>query len=103
MIDINRVWRVNMKSVTALEARKRFGGVLDEVAEKGSHILISRLNRPLAVLVPYEDYQRYMDHTARKRKLLLVAQKMDVQRERLREKMKGIDTTTLIREMRASE
>lgn len=91
-----------MKSITALEARKRLGGLLDEVAKKGNHILISRLNRPLAVLVPYEDYQCSIDNEVRKKRLLLVAQKMDVWRRRLREKVKGIDTTKLIRDIRAS-
>ena len=91
-----------MKSITALEARKRLGGLLDEVAKKGNHILISRLNRPLAVLVPYEDYQRSIDKEVRKKRLLRVSQKMDVWRERLHEKVKGIDTTKLIRDIRAS-
>lgn len=91
-----------MKSITALEARKRLGGLLDEVAKKGIHILISRLNRPLAVLVPYEDYQHSFDKEVRKKRLLLVAQKMDIGRKRLHEKVKGIDTTQLIRNIRAS-
>ncbi len=91
-----------MKSITALEARKRLGGLLDEVAKKGNHILISRLNRPLAVLVPYEDYQYSFDKEVRKKRLLLVSQKMDVWRRSLREKVKGIDTTKLIRDIRAS-
>lgn len=91
-----------MKSITALEARKRLGGLLDEVAKKGSHILISRLNQPLAVLVPYEDYQRSIDLETRKKRFLLVAQKMDIWRKRLHEKVKGIDTTQIIRDIRSS-
>ncbi len=91
-----------MKSVTALEARKRFGGLLDEVSKKGSHIVISRLNRPLAVLVPYQDYQQSMDQEARRKRLQLVAKRMDAWRERHREKLKGLDAVKIIREIRDS-
>jgi prevent-host-death family protein len=91
-----------MKSITALEARKRLGGLLDEVAKKGSHILISRVNRPLAVLVPYSDYQQSFDQAARKKRLLSVAERMDALRERHRGKVKGLDAVKIIREIRTS-
>lgn len=91
-----------MKSITALEARKRLGGLLDEVAKKGSHILISRLNQPLAVLIPYDDYQQSIDRETRKKRLLLVAHKMDLSRKRLHEKVKGKDTTQIIRDLRST-
>lgn len=92
-----------MKSISALEARKRFGGLLDQVAKKGEHILICRVNEPLAVLVPYQDYQENFSREGREKKLLPVAQKMDAWRERHRGKIRKLDTTRLIREMRASE
>ncbi len=91
-----------MKSITALEARKRLGGLLDEVAKKGTHILISRVNRPLAVLVPYNDYQQNFDQAARKKRLHLVAERMDALRERHRGKVKGLDAVKIIREIRDS-
>jgi prevent-host-death family protein len=92
-----------MKSISALEARKKFGGLLDRVARKGEHILISRVNQPLAVLIPYKDYQENFGPSARREKLLRVADKMDLWRREHQEKVKGLDTTQLIREMRASE
>lgn len=91
-----------MKTVTALEARKRLGGLLDEVAKKGSHIVISRMNRPLAVLVPYEEYQKSFDQAERKKRLRLVAERMDAWRERHRDKLKGLDAVKIIREIRDS-
>ncbi|HUG26726.1 MAG TPA: type II toxin-antitoxin system Phd/YefM family antitoxin [Gemmatimonadales bacterium] len=46
-----------MKTLTALDLRKRLGATLDEVAERGRPILITRGNRPLAVLVRPEEYE----------------------------------------------
>jgi prevent-host-death family protein len=91
-----------MKSVTALEARKKFGGLLDEVAKKGTHIVISRVNRPLAVLIPYDEYQQTFDQATRQKRLQRVAERMDALRERHRDKLKGLDTAKIIREIRDS-
>ncbi len=89
-----------MQSMNALEARKKFGGVLDEVDQKGHHILILRLNKPLAVLVPYKDYQAHLDPAARKKRLLSVANGMDRWREGHRDKLKGLDAVKMIRDIR---
>lgn len=45
-------------TVTALEMRKKFGGILDRVAKKGEHITIVRGNVPLATLVPATEHQQ---------------------------------------------
>ena len=88
--------------MNALEARKKFGGMLDEVAQKGRHILILRLNQPLAVLVPYKDYQVHLDPKDRRKKRLSVANRMDRWREDHRDKLKGLDAVKMIREIRNS-
>jgi len=91
---------MEMKSMNALEARKKFGGMLDEVGQKGRHILILRLNKPLAVLVPYKDYQERLAPAARKKRILSVASRMDRWREDHRNKLKGLDAVKMIREIR---
>ncbi len=91
-----------MKSMNALEARKKFGGMLDEVAQQGQHVLILRLNKPLAVLVPYQDYQARLDKDARDKRRLSVASRMDAWREDHCGKLKGLDAVKMIREIRAS-
>ena len=88
--------------MNALEARKKFGGMLDEVAQEGRHILILRLNKPLAVLVPYKDYQERLDPAAREKRLLSVFNRMDAWRESHREKLKGLDAVKMIRAVRDS-
>jgi prevent-host-death family protein len=42
----------SVKSVTAMEARKNFGKMLEEVYYKGDVFIIGRKGRPMAVLVP---------------------------------------------------
>jgi prevent-host-death family protein len=46
-----------MKTLTALTLRKQLGATLDQVAQSGTPILITRGNRPLAVLVAPEEYE----------------------------------------------
>lgn len=43
-----------MKTVSALEVRKRFGAILDEAAA-GEQIVIERAGQPVAALVPLSD------------------------------------------------
>lgn len=49
-----------MRTVTALELRKRLGELLD-AASAGERILIERDHRPMAVLVSVEDADRLHD------------------------------------------
>ncbi len=44
-------------TVTALEMRKKFGGILDRVVKKGDHVTIMRGNVALAVLIPVKEHQ----------------------------------------------
>ncbi len=43
-----------MKTVSALDVRKRFGQILDE-AGRGERIVIERAGQPIAALVPLSD------------------------------------------------
>ncbi len=45
-----------VKTVSALEVRKRFGAILDEAAA-GEQIVIERAGQPVAALVPLSDLQ----------------------------------------------
>ena len=46
-----------MKTVTALDLRRRLGSVLNAVAEKHEPVTITRANKPLAVIISADDYQ----------------------------------------------
>jgi len=46
-----------MKTVTALDLRKRLGSLLNNVSKKGEQVIISRANKPLAVMISVEEYE----------------------------------------------
>ena len=51
----------SVKAVTAMEARKNFGKMLEEVHYKGDQFVIERAGRPMAVLIPVsllEEWQK---------------------------------------------
>ena len=87
-----------MKTMTALEVRKKFGSVLDLVSKKGVPVTISRANKPLAVLVPAQDYQA--GASGRERRLRLAVENIAEWKKRHAEKLKGVDAVKLLRESR---
>ena len=42
----------SVKTVTAMEARKNFGTILEEVHYKGERFVIARAGKPMAAVVP---------------------------------------------------
>jgi prevent-host-death family protein len=87
-----------MKTMSALEVRKKFGSVLDMVSKKGIPVTISRANKPLAVLVPAQSYKAI--NFGRESRLRLASEKI-VEWKRLHaQKIKGVDVVKLLRESR---
>lgn len=58
-----------MKTLNAVTARKKFGSVMDEVWKNKVSIAISRANKPLVVMVPFDDYEKIMEDKDRKKRL----------------------------------
>ena len=50
-----------MKRISAVEARRRFGTMLDEVKHQGTEYVIERDSRPTAVVISLETFQRYQE------------------------------------------
>jgi prevent-host-death family protein len=92
-------------TVTALQMRKKFGGILDRVAKRGDHVTILRGNRPVAVLVPAKEHEEQCLSKDRfKRREEVLNELLEWRREN-RDKIKslpGEDSVTLIRRMRDS-
>ena len=86
-----------MKTVSALEVRKRFGQLLDEAAA-GQRIIIERAGEPRAALVPLSD----LEHVDPKRRLQRQLQALDeiARLARLQPAPAGHDAATAIRKMR---
>ena len=47
------------KTITALDARRQFGRVLDEVADKGDRYIVERHGEPVAAVIPIELYEQW--------------------------------------------
>jgi prevent-host-death family protein len=50
-------YEFGMKTVTTLDLRKTLGSILNAVSQKGEQVIISRANKPLAVLILVDKYE----------------------------------------------
>ena len=48
-----------VKRIPAVKARQQFGTLLDDVRLRGTEYLIERGEKPIAMMVPLEQYQRF--------------------------------------------
>ena len=46
-----------MKYLNALTLRRKFGGIIDEVCRTREPLVITRANKPLVVMLSYEEYK----------------------------------------------
>ncbi len=58
-----------MKSVSATQAKVKFGEILSDVSVGKTHILIERQGKGIAVFMPKEDYDEYLHYKSRQEKL----------------------------------
>ena len=49
------------REITATDAANHFGALLDEVAGKAGHYLITRLGRPRAVMISVDEYREILN------------------------------------------
>jgi prevent-host-death family protein len=89
-----------MKTINALTFRKKFGSTLDDVHNKKTHIIISRANRPLAVIIPFEDYKELKEEKEREKRLRLAASRIDQWRKKHIKQLKGLNSVEIIRQVR---
>ncbi len=89
-----------MKTLTALDLRKKLGSVLDDVAEKHETVTITRANKPLAVIMSADDYQEKVVQSDRGRKLKELAGRMDAWRKEHRKTTASVDVVKAVREAR---
>ena len=54
-----------VNTISAMEARKRFGQLLEETYYRGDAFIIERSGRAMAVLVPIETYARLHENPDR--------------------------------------
>jgi len=89
-----------MKTVTALDLRKKLGSVLNDVSRKGEQVMISRANKPLAVLISLDEYEEKVLNKNRERKLEKIATEMERWKKRHLKETVSLDIAKAIREVR---
>lgn len=88
-------------TVTALEMRRKFGGILDRVVKKGDHITIMRGNVPLATLIPADEHQRRCHSKDRLRTVQEVLADLETWQKRHPEKFRSQEKAAdVVRRMR---
>ncbi len=90
-----------MKTVTALDLRKKLGSVLNAVAEKHEPVTITRANKPLAVIMSADEYQDKVVKGDRGRKLKELAARIDAWKTEHKKETAHIDVVKALRETRA--
>ena len=91
-----------MKTLSALDLRKKLGEVLDTVAQNKERVMISRANKPLAVIISVDEYEEKIQKSNRGEKLKELSAKMDEWRAKHREETTHLDVIKAVREMRDS-
>lgn len=90
-------------TITALEMRKKLGGILDRVYKKGSHITVTRGNTPLVTLIPAKEHQELMTKHNRVQRVEELIDKIEKWQKENKDKLKNLeDSTSTIRNMRES-
>jgi prevent-host-death family protein len=89
-----------MKTITAIDLRKKLGSLLDEVSQKGEQIIISRANKPLAVMISVEEYQEKVLKKNREKRLKKLSSEMDRWKRSHVNETGNIDIVRAIREIR---
>ena len=92
-----------METINALTFRKKFGSILDEVYKRKKHITISRANKPLAVIIPIEDYKDQEEGKAREKRLRLAVSRIEQWRKKHAKQLQSLNSVEIIRQLRADK
>ena len=91
-----------MQTLTTMDLRKNLGHILDMVAEKNESVIISRANKPLAVILSISEYEEKVQNKNRGQRLESLSTAMDAWRERNRKATARVDAVKAVRESRDS-
>lgn len=90
-----------MKTISALKARSKLGTILNEVSQEGEHYIIERLSRPLAVVLPVNEYEQVFKQNISKKHSEELLEQLAMFRKRYGKQLSGKKGTThLLHEMR---
>ena len=89
-----------MKTLNALSLRRKFGSVLDEVCRDKEPVVITRANKPLVVIVSYEEYERLTRKNEEGKKLKRVFHEIERWSDEHEDAVRGLNAVEMIREVR---
>ena len=89
-----------MQTLTTMDLRKNLGHILDMVAETNESVIISRANKPLAVILSISEYEKNVQKKNRGQRLEELSEAMDSWRERNRAATSRVDVEQAVRESR---
>ena len=90
-----------MKTLTALTLRRRFGGIIDEVCRGKEPVVITRANKPLVVILSYEEYKELAKKSGEAgQKLRRTLQEIKAWANEYEDELKGLNAVSMIRETR---
>lgn len=54
----------NTETISAMQARKEFGAIMNRAVYQGRSVIVERAGTPAIVILPVERYQQYMEREA---------------------------------------
>ena len=91
------------KTVKALYFRKRFGYILDEVGIRRHEVIVERAHKPVAVLIPYDTYQKRQGEETERKSRENAAVAVAEWRKKYGHLYHGVDTVKEVRKLRSGK
>ncbi len=89
-----------MKTLTAMDLRRKLGTILNEVQDRKTRFIVSRGNKPLAVLISVSDYEEKVLKKERGRKLQVLCARMEKWKQEHGKETARVDATEAVRKAR---
>lgn len=89
-----------MLTLTTMDLRKNLGHILDTVSEQNEQVVISRANKPIAVIVSVAEFEAKVQRKNRVERLKALADSMDLWRGHHERETGTLDAVSVIRECR---
>ena len=90
-----------MITINALKVRTKLGGILDNVAKKGEHYIIERMGKPMAVIIPYQNFDlKTQESKKRQERIQKAINSINLWREKNSAKFSKEDSAQIVRRMR---
>jgi prevent-host-death family protein len=91
-----------MQTLTTMDLRKNMGEILDKIVKNNEPVMISRANKPLAVILSISEYEEKVHKKNRIQRLETISGAMDDWRKRNRKATSRVNVVKAVREGRDS-